>query len=167
MTEYTFIAMEIEQLRAENRFLKEKLEEMEPYPCISGKYFEAEDFIGELLLKGLIFTNSYWMKKDWPDAAKNITALFVNCSDIFAWGCSDSEDILHEEFDTLYEYYTKDPNWGCAIWCMTKRKGMPQKSVYDTIMKEGIWNLDKMKILEPNYYDKVCKEQAELRKGVD
>ena len=34
---------------------------------------------------------------------------------------------------------------------------LPQKPVYDIIMKKGIWNLDEMG-LEENFYDRYTKE---------
>lgn len=80
---------------------------------------------------------------------KTIT-LAVNCSDIFYWGSADAEFISPEELDTLWQYYTKDSTWGPSIWCITKRKMLPQKPVYDAIQKTTNWNLDEIKNLQFN-----------------
>jgi len=126
--------------------------DVELIPCYCSDnecFFEADDFITLLLIEGYLFTNSYWFMKEWVDSARKKTALFVTCNDIFLWGCADGEEIDYEEFDTLYQYYTKDKIWGVAVWVIKKRNLMPQKPVYDKIKKDGIWDLDKMN-LNPN-----------------
>jgi hypothetical protein len=119
------------------------------YWCASD-FNEPDEFIGLLLIKGIVMTNSFWYYKDWPEKAKQQTSLAVICNDVFLWGCADAENIEYEEWDTLFEYYTKDPDWGPAMWVITKRRQMPQYPVYRDIQKAGIWDLDKIKNLEPN-----------------
>lgn len=83
------------------------------------------------------------------DGDENVSKIYVNCSDVFTWGCFDFEPISYSEINELYEYYKKDKDWGCAIWCTEKRNMLPQKPLYDKIHELGIWNLDEMN-LEPN-----------------
>ena len=101
-----------------------------------------------LLHYGIFFTNNYWWKKDWPEDAQKVISLNVNCSDVFVWGCADAEEVEYEEIPKLFDYWEKDNIFGVDVWCIKKRNMMPQKPVYDEIMKEGIWNLDEMELQE-------------------
>ena len=111
--------------------------------------FEDEGALALLLLNEVIFLNSYHWKKEWPEEAKRTTALCVNCSDVFMWGCADAEPANYEDIEDIYRHWAKDTEWGAAVWCIKKRKYMPQYPVYKDILKAGIWNLDET-ILEPN-----------------
>lgn len=139
-----------------------KLEDNEIAVCYNlsngKKSFQTENALAILLLEEVLFTNSMWWEKDLPDWAKKRTGLFVNCNDIFAWGCADSEDIDYEEIETLFRMWEKDPEWGPAIWCIIKRKEMPQKPVEEKIRKAGIWDLDTLN-LEENTTDLWVKYQ--------
>lgn len=70
--------------------------------------------------------------------------LFVNCSDVFAWGCADCEPAPlvgwgeDEDFWRLYEMARTD--WGSAKWVALKRKLRPQKPVEARIRKLGLWD---------------------------
>lgn len=101
-----------------------------------------------LLINGLLFTNNFWWKENWPEDAQKITSLNVLCSDVFCWGCADAEEIEYKEIPKLFEHWEKDHVFGVDIWCIKKRNMMPQKPVYDDIMKQGIWNLDEMRLDE-------------------
>lgn len=111
--------------------------------------FEPDEAIALLLVEGVLFTNSYWFKKDWPEDAQRKTGIFVNCNDLFAWASADSTEIDWEEIQDLYDHYLKDPFWGPSVWCCKKEKLMPQKPVADKIREAGIWDLDSMG-LKPN-----------------
>jgi len=111
--------------------------------------FEEENALAFLLVEGVIFLNTNWSEKDWPQAAQDSTRLLVNCNDIFMWGCADAEEIYQNELNTLWNYYCKDPKWGPSIWCMKKRGMLPQHPVYTDVQKDTDWDLDKMK-LDPN-----------------
>lgn len=108
---------------------------------IDDDFGEIEYHLAHLLINSVIFCNNGHWKKDWP---KDHITVHVNCNDVFAWGCADSEDITNDEVIELYKMWRKDPTWGPAIWCIKKRNLMPQKPVYDAIKKEGIWDLDSM-----------------------
>lgn len=82
----------------------------------------------------------------------NNLRIYVNCSDVFAWGISDGEDIDYYEIEDLYRHYIRDKVWGTQIWCIKKRGELPQKPVYDDIKKRGKWDLDSLN-LTPNFYD--------------
>lgn len=71
----------------------------------------------------------------------------VNCSDVFAWGCADAEDIpllgfddeMEKPFWDLYEMVRGDPKWGSTQWCILKRKQRPQKPVERDMRDQGVW----------------------------
>ena len=92
----------------------------------------------------VIFLSSNWFQNEWPEAAQKQICVFVVCNDMFAWGCADGEDLPFDEIENLYRMWRKDPQWGPAIWCMIKRKEMPQKPLEKMIRKAGIWDLDSL-----------------------
>lgn len=122
--------------------------------------FDEGEALAELLTSSNVFINSYWWMKEegWPEKAHESFAVCANCSDCFMWACADAEEVLFKELRSVYEHYKADPSWGVSVWCIKKRKMLPQKPVYDYIMKAGIWDLDKMD-LEPNFYDVWCANQ--------
>lgn len=120
--------------------------------------FEAEDALAVLLLNEVIRINDHWWEKTWPEEARRRIHFGVGCSDVFAWGCSDSESLNYKDIESLYRMWKKDPYWGSAIWCMIKRKEMPQRPVEKRIREAGIWDLDALKAehgLRNNFYDGV------------
>lgn len=114
--------------------------------------FEEERALALLLVNDVIFLNDHWWEDDWPEGAKKVTSLNVSCNDVFAWGCSDAEEMPHDELKNLYRMWRKDPEWGAAVWCMLQRKQMPQKPVEDIIRRAGIWNFEELG-LAPNTMD--------------
>lgn len=126
--------------------------------------FEESLAIAYLLATEIIFSNQPWWDETLTSEQQQLTSLAVLCNDTFIWGCADAETLPYEELETLWNYYIKDPHWGSTVWCLIQRKEMPQKPVYDLIQKAGIWNLDKIKGLKPNGYDKYCKEETVKRK---
>lgn len=109
--------------------------------CLHKSWDENEHKTAHLLLENVIFLNNGHWVKDWP---KDHTTIHVNCNDVFGWGCADAEDILHSEIGDLYEMWKKDSSWGPAVWCILKRKQMPQEPVEKLITDAGIWNLKEL-----------------------
>lgn len=114
--------------------------------------FESSNALAHLLIEEQIFLNSNHWEKDWTKEQRDMFAVLVNCSDVFMWACADCIPLRYKELDTLWQFYSKDPKWGTAVWAMHQRKLMPQKPVYDSIQKEGIWDLDKLTTLKRNGY---------------
>lgn len=129
-------------------------------PEISEEVIFDENYaLAHLLTAGQVFLNNHWwyaekhMREDekhkaWPEAACKTFSINVNCSDVFCWASADAEEVEYHELESLYEHYQKDPMWGTAVWCIKKRNEMPQKPVYNDIMKGGIWDLDSMGLQE-------------------
>lgn len=113
--------------------------------------FQENPALAILLLTENVILNEFWWKKDWPEEAKKKFAIALNINDIFCWGCSDAENLNYEDLQDVYDHYLKDKTWGTAVWACKRRNMLPQKPVYDEIMKQGIWNLDDMG-LEPNTF---------------
>lgn len=121
--------------------------------------FETEGALALFLINGVVFLNSNWYQKDWPEDAQKRTSVLVNCNDIFAWACADAEPLPYSQIETLYRMFRKDPAEGAAVWCCIQRKEMPQAPVAKDIRKAGIWDLDSLNLV-PNHYDEQCKEWA-------
>jgi hypothetical protein len=124
---------------------------MYPDKPLTETMFEVDKALAVLLAEDVIFLNTNWWEKTWPEDAKKTFAVCVNCNDIFAWACADAEQVLYDDVESIYKYYKKDPVWGTAIWCILKRNMMPQHPVYRDMVKAG-WQLDLME-LPPNPYD--------------
>ena len=120
--------------------------------------FEPEKALAHLLISERVFINNHWWKSaikkndlhrlpenPWPEDACETFGIFVNCNDVFAWACADAEEMTHDELESVYEHFEKDPVYGTVVWCIKKRQQMPQAPVYDDIQKAGIWDLDEIK----------------------
>lgn len=146
--------------------------------------FEEEAALAQLLLNEVIHLNSFWWKYEelgeydqearrfamnakpdatWTKEESQLASLNVGCNDVFAWGCSDSEELPYLEIENLWRMWRKDPAWGSAVWCMIRRKHMPQRPVEKRIRDAGIWDLDALKLehgLNANHYDGISHVMA-------
>lgn len=129
------------------------------YPDKSDKemMFESQHALALLLMNEVIRINSQHWKKDWPEDARKATYLGVDCSDIFMWGCSDSEEINVDELKDLYHLFIDEnlKGWGPTIWCLSKRREMPQGPIEEVMRDVGI-DMDAIKAkynLRVNFYD--------------
>jgi hypothetical protein len=108
---------------------------------VDDAYFnEPEDYLKYLMCENLIVVNNGWWNKEWP---KDRITLSVICNDVFAWGCSDAEDINYSDLEPLAKAHLKDPTWGVVAWCIKKRKQMPQKPIVDKMTEAG-YNLEEL-----------------------
>jgi len=106
--------------------------------------FEPEKALAVLLLEDKIILNNNWWMDEWTEEQKKQFSINLDCSDVFAWGCSDAESLVFSELNDVFNHYEKDNDWGTQVWCIKKRNMLPQKPVFDTIQKEGAWDLTKM-----------------------
>lgn len=107
--------------------------------------FEEDRALAQLLLEEVVFRNTFWHEKDWPEDARKGSCFYVNCNDLFMWGCSDAEPLdLSDsaQLRNLYEFWIKDRKDGAAVWCMISRSIMPQRPYEKKIRDAGIWDLD-------------------------
>lgn len=87
--------------------------------------------------------------------------LYVNCSDVFAWACSDAENITTDEILSLYKEVVKNPKWGSTIWVCLKRQEQPQKPIVDDMKKEGFWT-DELESLPKNRMDEFIRQRLQF-----
>lgn len=59
---------------------------------------------------------------------------FINCNDVFAWGCSDSEDVTEPDIPAL-EKALEDAGgiWGPLLYCARKCGMRPQGAFMEKI----------------------------------
>lgn len=114
----------------------------------------------EEMLRYLIHKEIVSVWQDWSDSYK--LKLMVNSSDVFVWGCSDSDEIQMEEIQTLFDLCWNFKHGEC-IWLCLKRKEKPQQPVEDMMKKDDSW-IPELDLLEDNRYDSFCKKRFEENK---
>lgn len=77
--------------------------------------------------------------------------IFVNCSDVFYWGCTDLEEVTQENFDILIESHElaasalEQPNHqlveGHGLLFCAKIRGLRPQGAYYHYIKEELWSL--------------------------
>lgn len=128
--------------------------------------FEEELALAALLMAEQVFINDHWWREDWPEVARKATSLNVGCNDVFAWGCADSEEMSHADIEAVYDHWQKDPSWGTAVWCMIKRKQMPQNPVQKLMEDGGKWDLAQLMAehgMRANHYDGVSSVMSRMK----
>lgn len=119
-----------------------------------------EQILSILLKDEVLFCNSRDFIDPWTKKPSGKTiVLFVNCSDIFAWGCADAENLTTSDILPLYKLYAVNKTWGPAKWCCFKRNEKPQRPVEKAMREAGVWD-EAMDSLNPNYYD---AQRAKIR----
>lgn len=84
--------------------------------------------------------------------------LYVNCSDVFAWACSDAECITTDEILSLYKAVKENPIWGSTIWVCLKRNEQPQKPIVINMKNDGCWT-DELEALPENKVDAFIRQK--------
>lgn len=121
------------------------------------KEFEEEMALAHLLMNEIVFTNSFWWEKDQKPKR---TGLFVILNDIFAWACSDGEELEYEQIEPLYRLWRQYGYDGVIIWACRLRNEQPQGPVKREMIQAGHW-LDDLEALPANKYDVLCRERCE------
>ncbi len=125
---------------------------------------EYELALSILLKEDIVFCNERRYAEYKTDKIIGTTVvIYVGCSDVFAWGCADAEDLPLKELPNLYKMWEKDPKWGSAKWCCFRRKEKPQGPVVEAMKKHGSWDDDLEKLPENNY-DASCKSHPRTNK---
>ena len=118
------------------------------------KKISVTDALAQLLKDRVLFPNERQTAFQGELEEGTTTVLYVNCSDIFVWGCADAENLPNNEIKNLYNFHI-DPNnkgWGSDKWCCIRRNEQPQRPVIDRMKAEGAWD-DVMESLPLNNYD--------------
>ena len=126
--------------------------------------FDSSGAIAQLIREARVFHNyRRYVVNDFgwdppPAGTEQISdhptmVVFVNCSDVFAWGTSDAEPI-RSEFDLkrLVAHLRRDPVYGALKWACQIRNEQPQTPWVMLLKRVGAWTplLDR---LPPNRYD--------------
>lgn len=138
------------------------MEESKAFFDIGGKEYCNESFcLSRLLADEVLFCNERdYLEIEFISDEKGVikgsrpgkevggstTLLYVNCNDIFAWGCADAEDLPTSEIGNLYKMHIADPSWGSAKWCCIRRNTKPQDPVIKYMKEAGVWD-EKMEAL--------------------
>jgi len=119
------------------------------------EHCDIEAALAILLREEVLFANArrYW-SPEWeadPDnpgkmrdsgrgeMAGPTIVLFVNCNDVFGWGCADAEPLPYDEVGNLYRAWSSGP-WGVARWCCLRRRQRPQERVEASMRQAGVWD---------------------------
>lgn len=95
------------------------------------------------LFAKLVLTDKIYIDKD----DGNDWHFYIFTTSIFTYSNVDTIEIESaEELIELYQYYCKDNEHGMTVWMCKKLKSMPLQTVYNEIQRNGIWDLDKMKL---------------------
>ena len=137
------------------------------YKDKEGIDFNTEEAIQQLISESVLFAN-FRRYSEYNIPLGETIILFANCSDVFAWGCSDAEDVSsEEELKSLYEYCSNYGAWeGSTIWACLKRKQKPQAPVAKLLKEKNAW-INELDSLEDNKYDLMMKEKYETLQNKD
>ena len=127
----------------------------EDFCCDHKDAYLDEEILAYLLFKGIVFVNSrkYVNIDDNQTVMPSTTIIFVNCNDIWAWGCADAEEVTKKELPVLCRMYMGDKRWGVLKWACRKRGMRPQFPIRRDMKELGVWS-EMMESLEPNYDEK-------------
>lgn len=88
----------------------------------------VDPYIQNLILQDHIFTHI--------DTEEKKLCFSINCNDLFAWACADSEEFTEEDLPDLKKAYEDSPKNGDILWACRKREMRPQKPYYKYFSKE-------------------------------
>lgn len=102
----------------------------------------TDKMLAKLLIDDVLFVGDFnsgpFFTNETQD--KSTACVWVNCNDVFSWGCADVENLPESEIPALFAECKKDPKWGSTKWCAKKRNQQPQKPIIEQMKKEGVWD---------------------------
>ena len=119
------------------------------YLIDSKECYNDEGMLITLLKDDVLFCNSRKFIDLDGSVQPETLILFVNCNDVFAWGCADAECITLSELSDLYKLHKSDAKWGSTKWVCKKRNLQPQRPIIKDMKEDGAWTSD-MDLLEKN-----------------
>ena len=104
--------------------------------------FFEDTALAKLLVDGILFVGDSdsgpFFETDKPREDATI-CVYLNCNDLFAWGCADYELVTTFELRELYKMHIEDPEWGSVKWASKKRNLQPLKPVVKQMKEAGVW----------------------------
>jgi len=104
-----------------------------------------EDMVAKLLDEQVLFVG-------WDQNFLETITLYVNCSDVFAWGGADAEPVKSSELPELFEMHDDDPIYGSTKWVCKKRNMQPQFPLIEKMKEYDKWDA-KMEMLPKNRFN--------------
>lgn len=103
---------------------------------------EPEWLLAHLLLNDVVFLNTHWAEKEWPEEAREGVIILINCNDCFG-PYADCERIKLADIEALYRLWQRDPIYGSLAWVIAKRKERTwaHKKI-DARMEARGWNVE-------------------------
>lgn len=127
------------------------------------KFADQDDFDAELMLSLLLEDGALFASAKPYLEGKEVQGptivLFVNCNDVFVWGCADAEPLPYDQIPKLYKMVVEDSTWGASKWCCIQRNQKPQKPVVEAMKANNSWN-DILESLPENKYDKIMNDRS-------
>ena len=99
----------------------------------SVQFFDETSALAELLAAEVLFCNTGTFN------GKDTVVLFINCNDLFAWGCADGEEFTSDEIEPLWRAWHADGGRGVEQWVCLRRKMRPQYCVIQEWKRDGKW----------------------------
>ena len=109
-----------------------------------------------IMQDGLIFILN---AKD--DEGKGVIGVYVNCNDVFAWGCADLEPLPPSELERFLKLCLTHPA-GSTKWCCLRRNEQPQPPVKRNMIERGAWD-DELEALPKNTMDRQVHESLGIQ----
>jgi hypothetical protein len=133
----------------EELFFRYKEDEETPVEeCPEHALILAKLLADELMFVGNIDTGPFF--KSCSNPPDSTVCAWLNCNDLFAWGCADMEPVLMNELPDLYKAHMEDDKWGSVKWCCKHRNLKPQKPIRERMKEAGVWD-EEMESLEDNF----------------
>jgi len=112
--------------------------------------FEPTDMVQELINESHVFVGTSEVYPELPTNESSI-ALYVLCSDTFAYACADAEYIPYVELKNVW--LASRSKWGTTIWCCKRRKMQPIPCVKKNMLADGQWPIE-LELLPKHPLDK-------------
>lgn len=74
-------------------------------------------------------------------------SLWINCNDLFYWGCADAEPLPYDDIESAYMAWKEEPH-GLDKWICKRRGKRPQAPVIALMKKKGVWDEEMEALLE-------------------
>ena len=103
------------------------------------EHCDVEHCLSVLLHDDVLFANERRFL-DGKDVDGPTVVLFVNCNDLFAWGCADAESLPYDEVGKLFRMHRANAGWGSQKWCAIRRNLKPQPPAQRLMEMAGAWD---------------------------
>lgn len=105
------------------------------------EYFEDEKIIAKMLIEGdlEVFPGEAVNQIDKDEPPEEVAMLYLNCSDVFIWGCADWEPVTLNDIREIYKMSFENLAWCCTRWVCKKRNLQPQGPIIKDMKRDAAW----------------------------